>query len=250
MIKSNHLLKYKFIKHSFFNRNGGVSKGIYRSLNCGPGSKDKKKNINRNLNIVAKKIGCKKNKIILLNQIHSNKFYFIKNKPNKKLKGDGLITNKKKLALGILTADCAPVIIIDPEKKIISNTHVGWRGAYKKIISKVVNSFIKKGSNPNKLVAVIGPCIGKNNYEVKNDFKKKFLKKDNLNIKFFKNLNKKIYFNLSAYIRSEMVSLGVKSIEIINKDTFPKKNNFFSSRNSLKNHENDYGRNLSIIMIK
>ena len=80
--------------------------------------------------------------------------------------------------------------------------------------------------------------------------KKKFLKKDNLNIKFFKNLNKKIYFNLSAYIRSEMVSLGVKSIEIINKDTFPKKNNFFSSRNSLKNHENDYGRNLSIIMIK
>ena len=117
MTVSKILKKNKNIVHYFFGMKGGVSSGQYRSLNCGPGSKDKKKNINRNLNIVAKKIGCKKNKIILLNQIHSNKFYFIKNKPNKKLKGDGLITNKKKLALGILTADCAPVIIIDPEKK-------------------------------------------------------------------------------------------------------------------------------------
>ena len=250
MIKSKYLLKYKFISHAFFNRKGGVSKGIYKSLNCGPGSKDLRKNIHKNLNIVAKKIGCKKNKIMLLNQIHSNKFYFLKNKPKKKLLGDGLITNKKNLALGILTADCAPVLIVDPQKKIIANTHVGWKGAYKKILSKIINNFKKKGSNINKLIVIIGPCIGINSYEVKEDFKKRFLKKDRLNIKYFKKFNNKMHFNLAAYIRSQIVSFGVKNIETINKDTFPKKNNFFSSRNSLKNHENDYGRNLSIIMIK
>ncbi len=250
MIKSKYLKKQKFINHAFFNRIGGVSKGIYKSLNCGPGSKDSKKNVNKNLNIVAKKIGCKKNNIILLNQIHSNKFYFLKKKPKKKLLGDGLITNKKKLALGILTADCAPVLIIDPQKKIISNIHIGWKGAYKKIISKIINNFKSNKSNIKKLVAVIGPCISKDSYEVKEDFKKRFVKKDKLSIKFFKKLNNKIYFNLPEYIKSQILFFGIKNIEIINKDTYIKKNNFFSSRNSLKNHQNDYGRNLSIIMIK
>ena len=247
MIKSKYLLKYKFISHAFFNRKGGVSKGIYKSLNCGPGSKDLRKNIHKNLNIVAKKIGCKKNKIILLNQIHSNKFYFLKNKPKKKLLGDGLITNKKNLALGILTADCAPVLIVDPQKKIIANTHVG---ALNGIIKNTVKKFNELNSCNKDLIAVVGPCIEKQSYEVKEDFKERFLKEDRLNIKYFKKFNNKMHFNLAAYIRSQIVSFGVKNIETINKDTFPKKNNFFSSRNSLKNHENDYGRNLSIIMIK
>ena len=116
MIKSSKLSKFKNIKHAFFNRLGGVSKGMYKSLNCGPGSFDKKKYISDNLKIVIKKIKTTPKNIILLNQIHSNKFYFIdkKNKFKKKrFKADAIITNQKKIPIGVLTADCAPILIYD-----------------------------------------------------------------------------------------------------------------------------------------
>ena len=134
MIKSKKLIKYRTISHGFFDSKGGVSTGIYKSLNCGIGSRDKKKNINKNLKIVSKKISFKKKNLILLNQIHSNKFFLIKKIPKIKLMGDGAITSKKNIALGVLTADCAPVFIFDPIKKVIAVAHAGWRGAYKKII--------------------------------------------------------------------------------------------------------------------
>ena len=117
MIKSKKIMESSKIIHCFFNRENGVSKGIYKSLNCGPGSKDNKKNILKNLSIVANKIGFKKKNLVLLKQIHSNKLFKINKLPKKKLKGDGLITNVRKIALGILTADCAPVFIYDKKKK-------------------------------------------------------------------------------------------------------------------------------------
>ena len=117
------------------------------------------------------------------------------------------------------------------------------------IVNKVVNFLIKKGSNLDNLVAVIGPCIGHKNYEVKKDFKDKFLKKDKKNKKFFTFSKNKTYFSLNSYVYYQLKKLGIKNLEIINKDTFNYKNNFFSARRSLKNKENDYGRNISIIMI-
>ena len=250
MIKSKKLSKFKNINHAFFNKLGGVSKGIYKSLNCGPGSKDKKKNVNKNLKIVSKKIGCSRKNLVILNQTHSNKYYFLNSNTNKKYIGDALITKNKGLALGILTADCAPIFIFDPINKVISAIHAGWKGAYKKIISNVISHFLKNGSKVNKLIGVIGPCIGQNNYEVKNDFKTKFLNQSKKNIRYFKKRGNKIYFNLNGYLKAQMINIGLKNIEIIQKDTFSKKNNFFSSRSALKNQENDYGRNISLIMIK
>ena len=144
MIKSKFIIKYKHISHGFFNNKGGYSKGIYKSLNCGVGSKDKKKNINKNLKKVCKKIGCEKKKLILLNQVHSNKVVSINKLPKKKLLGDALVTTKKNYALGILTADCAPVFILDPKKKIVAAIHVGWKGAFKKIIYNTIYNFKKK----------------------------------------------------------------------------------------------------------
>ena len=126
MIKSKKLLKFQEIKHGFFNKEGGKSKGIYKSLNCGIGSFDKKKNVRNNLKIVCKKISCSSKKLILLNQIHSNKFYFIGKNfkfKKKKLIGDALITNVKNIAIGVLTADCVPVLIYDKNLKIISAIH-------------------------------------------------------------------------------------------------------------------------------
>ena len=250
MIKSKLISKYKNISHGFFNRSGGYSTGIYKSLNCGVGSKDNKKNISKNLKKVCEEIKCLKSKLVLVKQIHSNKVFLIKKIPKKKLTGDSLITSKNNFALGILTADCAPIFIIDPKKNIISATHAGWKGAYKKIIYKTIGKFKEKGSNIKNLIVVIGPCISKYNYEVKNDFLKKFINQNKKNIRFFIFKKKKIYFSLNEYIVGQLKDIGIKKIEIINKDTYLNKNNFFSSRRSLKNKYYDYGRNISVIMIK
>ena len=250
MIKSKKLRKFKNIKHGFFNSIGGVSSGIYKSLNCGIGSKDKKINVINNLKIVSKKINVKKNKLVLLKQIHSNKIYYLNKIPKKKLVGDGLVTSSKNIAVGILTADCAPILFYDPKKNIIGAAHAGWKGAYKKIAAKMINYFKKKGSKLNDLYAIIGPCISQNNYEIKEDFKKKFLNQSQVNKRHFKKENNKIYFDLKGYIFQQLKNIGIKNIEIIKKDTFSQKNKFFSARRSLKNKIDDYGRNISIIMIK
>ena len=250
MIKSQKLIKFKNLSHGFFNRQGGVSKGIYKSLNCGIGSADKINNINRNLEIVCKKIGCNRNNLILLNQVHSSIVHKINKITKKRLKGDSLVTSKKRIALGILTADCAPVFIYDPITNVISALHAGWKGAYKKIISTTLKEFKSRGSKLKNLIAVIGPSIDRKNYEVRKDFLSKFLRKEKSNKKFFNKKKSKLYFSLKDYIKKDLVKFGVKNIEIINKDTYLKSNNFFSARRSIKNKLNDYGRNISIIMIK
>ncbi len=249
MIKSKNLQKFKNINHGFFDNLGGVSTGIYKSLNCGIGSHDKKKNVTKNLKIVSKKIGIKKN-IILLHQLHSSKIFFINKISKKKLLGDGLITNVKNVAIGILTADCAPILFYDPKKNIIGAVHAGWKGAYKKIVKKMINNFKKRGSNLNDILAVIGPCISQKSYEVQNDFKINFLNQSPQNMKHFKVFKNKIYFDLKGYIFNQLKKAGINNIETIKKDTFNPKNNFFSARRSLKKKNNDYGRNISIIMIK
>ncbi|MDA9604933.1 peptidoglycan editing factor PgeF [Candidatus Pelagibacter sp.] len=252
MIRSKKLSKFKNIKHAFFNRLGGKSIGIYKSLNCGPGSSDNKKNILKNLQIVRKKIKSNSKKIVLLNQIHSNKFYFIDKdikQINSKFNGDALITNKKNILIGVLTADCVPILIFDKKKEMVAAIHAGWKGAYKNIIKKVVRFMIKKGCKSNNIIAAIGPCISIKNYEIKQDFKKKFIKKDRNNKIFFKKIGNKNFFSLNKYIYSQLNSLDIKKIDNINKDTFNIKNNFFSARRSISLNENDYGRNISLIMI-
>ena len=252
MIKSKKLSKFQQINHGFFDKKGGKSTGIYKSLNCGIGSSDSKKNVLNNLKIICKKINCSSKNLILLNQIHSNKFYFINKNykfKKKKLNGDALITNVKKIALGVIVADCVPVLIYDKNLKIISAIHAGWKGVYKEIIKKVVKFLIKKGSNTKNLVAVIGPSISEKSYEVQKDFKSKFLKKDKQSKFFFKIRKNKTYFSLNKYVYYHLKKLGIKNLEIIKKNTFDPKNNFFSARRSIQNKENDYGRNISVIMI-
>tara|TARA_Y100000768_G_scaffold32645_1_gene21436 strand:- start:1624 stop:2382 length:759 start_codon:yes stop_codon:yes gene_type:complete len=251
MFYSKKLLKQKEIRHCFFNRKGGKSKGIYKSLNCGKGSLDNKNNVNANLIIASKKLSKASNKLILLNQIHSNKYFFIKDHKSKKNKliGDALITNKRKIILGVLTADCVPILIFDKKLKMISAVHAGWKGAFKGIISAVIKYFIKNGSESKNLIAAIGPCISQKNYEVQKDFKSKFLKQSENNKIFFTNIRNKTYFSLNKYVNFQLKSFGVKKIDIINKDTYNPKNNFFSARRSNHKKENDYGRNISLIMI-
>ncbi len=251
MIKSKKLLKIKNIKHGFFNKLGGKSKKIYNSLNCGLGSKDSQSNVKKNLKIVIKKISKNAKDIFLLHQIHSNKFVYInkKNILKSKPKADAVITNQKNFPIGILTADCVPILICDKKKNFIAAIHAGWRGAHKGIINKVISFMIKKGSDPKNITAAIGPAISVKNYEVKENFKKKFIKKDKKNNKFFKIKSKKLYFNLPHYVKSCLVKNKIKNIETINIDTFNIDNNLFSARRALSLNHDDYGRNISIIML-
>ena len=137
MIKSKKLLKIKNIKHGFFNKTGGKSKKIYSTLNCGPGSKDDPSNVKKNLEIVRRKISKTAKNIFLLHQIHGNQFVYIdkNNIFRSKPKADAVITNQKILPIGILTADCVPILICDEKKNFIAAVHAGWRSAYKDIIS-------------------------------------------------------------------------------------------------------------------
>ena len=165
MFYSKKLNKFKRIKHCFFSRKGGFSKGLYKGLNCGRGSKDKKENILKNLNYVAKKMIIKKNKLILMNQTHSAKVIEItKNNYKKKINSDAMITKVKGLAIAVVTADCVPIIIYDLKNEIIGCIHAGWKGAFSGIIKNTVNK-IKKINNNNMIFASIGPCIGKRSYE-------------------------------------------------------------------------------------
>jgi len=251
LIKSKKLTKIKNLKHGFFNSIGGKSTNIYKSLNCGPGSKDKTLNVKKNLEIVRKKINNKAKSIFLIHQIHSNKFIYINKKYKKKIKptADAIITNQRFLPIAVLTADCVPILICDDKIKMIAAIHAGWKGAYKGIIDKVIKFMIKKGCNLKNMTAVIGPSISKKNYEVKEDFKKKFIKKNNKNLKYFKINKQKMYFDLTKYVYSSLQSNKIRNIDTIKVDTFDIKNKFFSARRALALKHNDYGRNISIIML-
>ena len=252
MIKSKKLRKIKNIRHGFFNSTGGKSKSIYKSLNCGIGSKDVITNVKKNLQLVRKKISKKAKNIFLVHQIHSNKFVFIDEKYNKKIKpkADAIITNQRYLPIAILTADCVPILICDNKKKMIGIIHAGWKGAYKGIIDRVIKFMIKKGCKLKNFTIAVGPSISVKNYEVKEDFRKKFLKKDKKNLKYFKIKRNKLYFDLTKYVHALLLKSKIKNIDILNIDTFDVKNKFFSARRALKQKHNDYGRNISIIMIK
>jgi hypothetical protein len=165
------------------------------------------------------------------------------------MKADAIITNQKKLPIAVLTADCVPILLYDYKKNIIAAIHAGWKGAFKGIIKKVINFMLSKGCKSNSIIAAIGPCIRQGNYNVREDFKKKFIKKDKRNKIFFKKKKNTLYFNLPNFVKSQLKSNKITNIDMINIDTFVKKNNFFSARRSLRSNHADYGRNISIIMI-
>ena len=160
-----------------------------------------------------------------------------------------MITDQKKIPIAVLTADCVPVLLYDNKRKMIAAIHAGWKGALKEIVKKVISFMLKKGCKENSIIAAIGPCIQQNSYNVKEDFKKKFIKKDKKNRIFFKKKKNILYFDLPGFVKSQLKSNKITNIETINIDTFVKKNNFFSARQSLKLNHDDYGRNISIIMI-
>tara|TARA_B100000963_G_C22569820_1_gene645531 strand:+ start:180 stop:932 length:753 start_codon:yes stop_codon:yes gene_type:complete len=247
MFYSKKLKKFNEIKHCFFSRKGGYSKGLYKSLNCGKGSKDNKRNIIKNLSFVSKKMNINQKNLVLMYQTHSNKVIEInKNNLRKRIKSDAIISRLNNVALGVVTADCVPVLLFDFKNKIIGCIHAGWRGAFSNIIRNTVKK-IKKIDSNCKIYAAVGPCIGKENYEVDLKFYKKFILKSKDYSRYFSNKSKnKKLFDLRKFVCDKLKELKV-NCDNVNYDTFKEGNNFFSYRRSTILKQSDYGRCISII---
>jgi YfiH family protein len=247
MFYSKKLKKIKKINHCFFSRKNGFSSGIYKSLNCGRGSNDSKRNIKKNLNYVSRKMNISKNKLILMHQTHSNKVIEVKRANlKKKIIADAMITKLEGIALGVVTADCVPVILYDVNNDIAGCIHAGWKGAFSNIIRNTINK-IKKISSNNKIYAAVGPCLGQKNYEVDIKFYQKFITYSSNNKKYFKKKNnQKKLFNLRRFVTDKLKRLKV-TVDQVNRDTFAEKNNFFSYRRSYRLKQKDYGRCISIV---
>ena len=251
MYISKKLSEFNKIKHCFFSKNGGVSNGVFTSLNCGLGSSDEKENILHNLSIVSKKMGIYDKNLFLMNQTHSNKVIVVgnENKKSQIINSDALITRLKNISISVLTADCVPILIYDEINQIIACIHSGWRGAVNGIIENTLNKIISMGKN-NKIYVAVGPCISVSNYEVAREFHDTFIKQDKYNkIYFSQNKEGKFSFNLRQYVNAKIKKFDIKYIENIDFDTFSQKENFFSYRRSKQMGEKDYGRCISTISL-
>ena len=240
------------LKHAFFTRNGGISRGNYDSLNLGFNTKDSTLNIKYNREIIAKYFDIDYRHLITLNQIHSNKVITIsEHNYAQSFTGDALVTNMQKIAIGILTADCTPILIADTQSDIIAAIHAGWRGSYRGIIQNTIKSMQMLGANNYNMTAIIGPTISQKNYEVDTDFKSNFVKLNPNYNKFFieQEKPKKFLFNLSAINLYQLEQLGIKACDL-NLCTYEKTDQFFSYRRSLHENKIDCGRQISSIMLQ
>ena len=249
MFYSKNLKKNNNIQHCFFSRKNGVSKGIYQSLNCGIGSKDKKENVEKNLDIVSKKFNIKKNSLTLMRQTHSNKVEIITTGNNlERIKCDAMLTRDNEIALSVLTADCSPILIYEKRKGIIGCIHAGWKGAINGIIENTLKKLEEMDGSIKQLVVSVGPCISQKNYEVKNDFYSEFIKKSKNNDSFFlKNEKKTFNFDLRGFINKKFKDFGVLEIDNVAIDSFASENEYFSHRRAKKLGQDDYGRCISVI---
>ena len=247
MSKKNKTIFYKDFQYCFFTRNGGVSKKNFSSLNCAFNKGDIEINVKKNREYVHKKF-CSKKKIVLINQVHSNKIFFIDKITNQTLTGDGIISKRKDLILGVLTADCAPIVILG--KKYFGIIHAGWKGAFSGIIENAIKLFIKKGECKEDIFVDVGPHLRKNSFEVKNDF---FLnsKKQQINLeKYVSSIKKKLYFDFSLFIVDKIMNFGIDNFNISKIDTYQNNSDFYSFRYYFQKGIKNCGRQISLVSIK
>jgi YfiH family protein len=251
LILHSENLKNSQLAHGFFGRQGGVSGGIYASLNCGPGSGDDRGNVVANRRRAVDSLGV--NRLATLYQIHSAKAVTVTEpwEIGDSPQADAMATNVPGVALGILTADCAPVLLADVEAGVIGAAHAGWKGALDGVTDSAISAMEKLGAVRSRIVAGIGPCIGKESYEVDKVFCATFLKSDSGNSAFFKpGVRADFYFfDLESYVAMRLESAGIRNIDRLAADTYAREDDFFSFRRATHRSEADYGRELSAIAL-
>lgn len=237
------------LAHGFFSREGGISKGVYASLNCGPGSRDDPAAVreNRARALAALAPGAK---LATLAQIHGTTIHRVgadwdfQARPE----GDGLVTTETGIALGILTADCAPVLFADAEARVIGAAHAGWKGALGGVLEATIAAMEKLGARAAHIKAAIGPTISQADYEVGQDLRDRFGMDD---ARFFAQAERAGHyrFDLPGYSAHRLGRAGIENVCDLELSTYPEANGFFSYRRTTHRQEPDYGRELSAILL-
>ena len=238
------------IRHGFFTRRGGVSDGIFDSLNCGLASGDDLDAVHENRFRVAGALSL--DHLFTLKQVHSAKVVVVdeKSDPHDKIEADGLVTRCLGIGLGALGADCPPVLFVDPVTGVIGSAHCGWKGALNGVTDQVIETMCGLGAKRSSIVAAVGPGIQWPSYEVGMEFQQPFLLDDTIESSpFFKPFGDadSPHFDLPGYIRERLKRAGIGAVDVLDEDTYSQPEVFFSYRRSCHNKELGYGRQVSVI---
>lgn len=253
MLQAHSLSALPGIRHAFFTRAGGVSDGLYESLNGGVGSDDIPANVAENRTRMAAALGVTPDRLLSLYQIHSAKVvvaeapWDLASRPQ----ADAMVTRTPELAIGIGTADCGPVLLADPQARVIGAAHAGWRGALTGVIEATVDAMQQLGAERSRIAAVVGPTISQRNYEVGPDLMARFRDADRDSEHYFKPANRPGHalFDLPGYIGARLSRAGIRQVEDLGLCTYADPAQFFSYRRSTHRAEPDYGRHINAIAL-
>jgi hypothetical protein len=254
MIRAKTLADLSGVQHRFFTRQGGVSAGLYSSLNCGYGSGDDPANVRENRRRAAASFDRAADDLLTLYQIHSTDVLTVGSErwtsPGAP-KADGLVSDRPGVVLGVMAADCAPVLLADPEARVIGAAHAGWKGALAGVVEATIDAMEKLGGRRERVRAAVGPCIGAASYEVGPEFPAPFLKRDEADAQFFRAAPRAghFLFDLASYLVRRIGQAGV-AVEATGHDTLADEAAFFSYRRNTLKGVRDYGRGLSAIALE
>jgi len=239
------------LSHGFFGTQGGVSTGLYTSLNAGAGSQDDPENVAQNRARIASAIGAEgPGHLLSCYQHHSSDALLVKAPFADRPKGDALVTRTPGLALAIMTADCVPILFSDPEARIIGAAHSGWKGALGGINEATIEAMEAIGADAGRITAAIGPCIHQASYEVGPELRETFMQAADWSERFFApGKGDRFQFDLPGFVHARLVRAGLPRIDMVAHDTCALEGQYFSNRR--RNHQGlpDYGRNASVIML-
>lgn len=242
------------VRHAFFTRNGGVSQGIYASSNCGFGSRDAAAAVAENRARAMRRIDADPAKLVTLSQVHSADVVEVAApwRRGDAPRADAMVTRVPGIVLGILTADCAPVLFADAEARVVGAAHAGWRGALSGVLEATVAAMCRMGASPGRIVAAIGPAIDRTSYEVGPEFPAPFLAQDASNSAFFfpAETPGRHLFDLKGYAAARLAAAGLSEVAVLPNDTRMENRRFFSYRRACLRGEPDYGRQLSAILVE
>ncbi|WP_413718042.1 peptidoglycan editing factor PgeF [Silicimonas sp. MF1-12-2] len=239
------------VRHGFFTRRGGASSGVFHGLNCGLGSSDQSEIVRINRHRVADAMDVSPEDLATIYQVHSADALTLDSPPEPgTVKADAMVTATPGLALGVLTADCQPVLFSDPEAGVIGAAHAGWKGALGGVLEATLERMEELGADRARIVAAIGPTISQQAYEVGPEFLETFLAEDPESARFFANgTGDRYHFDLVGYSLNRLRTAGIADVEWIRRCTYSEPERFYSYRRSVHNKEADYGRLISVIRL-
>ncbi|HEV2363656.1 MAG TPA: peptidoglycan editing factor PgeF [Caulobacteraceae bacterium] len=241
------------VRHAFFTRAGGVSRGLYTSLNLGLGSRDDPAAVAENRRRAATHFDREAGDLVTLYQVHSAKVVEAGVwSGSERPRADALVTRRPRTLIGVLAADCAPVLLADDAAGVIGAAHAGWRGALAGVVEATVEAMEGLGATRSAIIAAVGPCIGPGSYEVGPEFEARFLGGGAERARFFAAATApgKRLFDLPAFVLNRLAAAGVRRAAWIGRDTLTNEPAFFSNRRAVQRGEADYGRLLSAIMLE